>query len=174
MPDKSIIDELTVAVSRIYEHGLYYHIECGCIQSTGLGEVAQENFNILKKELELLGGSGFAAVYLPFLTLLNGFTINGVTLFGLLNDENSIKDLRGARASLEAVPALYPTEFDHWVWVGETSLDVLIYNKQSGFFEQRDRIALDTCYEEPTTLQGLLIRLADLLDSYRLSKDNPI
>lgn len=163
------LTELHGPVERVQEHAKFYTENLNYPHHSGLNISNELSLEEAASMLESIGGKDFQKKYLPFLYLMNGFSLNGVTLFGLKADASDLFDLRRAKSALNAAPELSPVEFDRWVWVGETSLDVLIYNIDTGLFEQRDRVALDSSYEEPATLSGLISYMADLLDTYKES-----
>ena len=103
----------------------------------GLLELCPLEPTMVFKDLTALGGQEFASEYLAFLSLLNGFDINGYRMYGVYAEHN-IWDVRNV---LDSFP--FPEIYDGYLQIGMTDLDVLLYNKSNHHFEIRDRIGFD-------------------------------
>ncbi|WP_174847147.1 YrhA family protein [Yersinia artesiana] len=126
--------------------------------------ISEDQVESCHQALTSLGGNDFAVSYLPFLRNVNGFDLNGVRLFGYFNDKNDERDLRKQLSDLLEVPELFPQAFKDWVMIGETDTDILVFNKKTGLYENRDRIGLDRLNESYKDIADLLTSLMPLIE----------
>ncbi|HHA0033440.1 TPA: YrhA family protein [Yersinia enterocolitica] len=126
--------------------------------------ISEDQVESCHRALADLGGSDFAVNYLLFLRNINGFDLNGVRLFGYFNDKNDERDLRKQLSDLQEVPQLFPQAFKNWVMIGETDIDILVFNKKTGMYENRDRIGLDRLNESHKDIANLLTSLMPLIE----------
>lgn len=127
----------------------------------GLKTVSDEE---RKKAMDILievGGVDFSNEYMPFLFLMNGFDINGVRLHGVTDNAEDFNDIRMAEIRKISAPEFIDENLVNMVVVGQTGTDVIVYNKNEGIFELRDRIGTDTVYESFDSIKGVLQRLSE-------------
>ncbi len=157
------IKELTKYVDEIYSISRSL-AKYGVEACSGLKDPGSVNITEAMQVLIKMGGQTFANEYLRFLYFLNGFSLNGTTMYGIFSDEQNIRDIRRARANLHEVPELYPVEFDDYVFIGHNETDVVIFNQISEKFELRDRIGtVDTLWDSFDDIPSLLKVLIDNL-----------
>lgn len=97
----------------------------------------------------------FWSQYFPFLSGVDGFSIDGYSLFGLdsyRDEKNGIIEYNKELASANNTEGTS----NKFILIGTSGTDWYVYNLIDNAWESRDRIAVDEVYESFTTLTGLI------------------
>ncbi|AHK18292.1 YrhA family protein [Yersinia similis] len=102
----------------------------------------------------------FGDQYLEFVSLMDGFIIDGYSVYGLSNyDEvhNELFEYNDEQTNiLREAPELVVDEINYLIFIGSTGTDSFVYDVRTHKWEVRDRIAIDEAYESFDSLVEFL------------------
>jgi len=105
----------------------------------------------MKAELQ-----SFWPQYLEFVAGVDGFSIDGFSIFGLASQHGLIEynaEISGTQSAEKG-----NREF---IWIGTSGTDWYVYNIPANSWEIRDRIAIDEVFDSFTNFRDLLISISN-------------
>jgi len=107
----------------------------------------------MKAELQ-----SFWPQYLEFVAGVDGFSIDGYSVFGLASHGDEHNGLAEYNAELSGTESAEEVKRE-FIWIGTSGTDWYVYNIPANSWEIRDRIAIDEVYNSFTNFRDLLMNI---------------
>lgn len=102
----------------------------------------------------------FWTQYDAFVSRMDGFSIDGFSVYGMKNYQNEHNSLFEYNNELKRVDAFTEGAADALIFIGGTGTDVFVYDTITSRWEVRDRIAINELYETYPALTEMLYGVA--------------
>ncbi|WP_061324114.1 YrhA family protein [Serratia rubidaea] len=106
------------------------------------------------------GPQDFWHQYMAFVRGIDGFSIDGYSVYGLKNYSDEHNELFEYNDELTTIsqkaPSAYVDSYDNLIVIGHNGTDTFVYDIQSKKWDMRDRIAIDEAYESHDSFESFL------------------